>query len=71
LAAVIEVRDLIFFDDIEATTVATGPAQPTSLKNSPLNPATWYDDSHLTNDVQLQLGLSLFLPTSFDYRLPK
>jgi len=38
----------------------------------PLNPNTWYDtNTHFTNDVQMQLGVSIFLPTSFEYRLPK
>jgi outer membrane beta-barrel protein len=72
LAAVLEVRDLIFFDDIENVNVATGPLSlPASNRNSPLNQNTWYDTNHLTNDVQFQLGISLFLPTSFEYHLPK
>ena len=72
LAAVLEVRDLIYSEKIEAITIASGnTTSPTSLQN-PLNPATWYDpNTHLTNDVQLQVGLSIFLPTSFDYQLPK
>ncbi len=76
LAAVLEVRDIMFFDKIEALTVATGsttsaPGTP-QYANNPLNPATWYDsNTHFTNDVQLQVGISLFLPTSFEYRLPK
>lgn len=74
LAAILEVRDLIFFDKIENTNVATGDPTtlPLSSPNNPLNPATWYDpNTHFTNDVQLQFGLSFFLPTSFEYRLPK
>jgi outer membrane beta-barrel protein len=76
LAAVLEVRDIMFFDKIENLQVATGsttngPGTP-GYANSPLNPATWYDpNTHFTNDVQLQVGISLFLPTSFEYRLPK
>jgi outer membrane beta-barrel protein len=73
LAAILEVRDIMFFDKIENIHVAQGS---TSLaltdKNNPLNPSTWYDpNTHFTNDVQLQVGLSFFLPTSFEYRLPK
>jgi outer membrane beta-barrel protein len=73
LAAVIEVRDIMFFDKIEALTVAQGSTTlPLTDPNNPLNPATWYDpNTHFTNDVQLQVGISLFLPTSFEYRLPK
>jgi len=71
LAAVLEVRDLIYNEKIEAITIASGSNVANSPQN-PLNPATWYDpNTHLTNDVQLQVGLSIFLPTSFDYQLPK
>jgi outer membrane beta-barrel protein len=76
LAAVLEVRDMIYPDKIENINVATGsttldPHDP----NSPLNPTgntPWYDTgTHITNNVQLQIGLSMFLPTSFEYTLPK
>jgi hypothetical protein len=54
-------------------TVANGSTTlPLNDPTNPLNPATWYDpNTHFTNDVQLQVGISLFLPTSFEYRLPK
>jgi outer membrane beta-barrel protein len=69
LAAVLEVRDIMYFDKIENTNVAAGAI---GTPQSPTNAATWYDpNTHFTNDVQLQIGLSLFLPTSFDYTLPK
>ncbi len=72
VAAVVEVRDLMFFDRIEATTLAPSSTLPASNPQSQLNPATWYDsNTHFTNDVQMQVGLSFFLPTSFEYRLPK
>jgi outer membrane beta-barrel protein len=75
LAAVLEVRDLIFFDKIENVTVATGSTTSApgtqAYANNPQNPATWYQNNQFTNDVQLQVGLSFFLPTSFEYRLPK
>jgi len=72
LAAVIEVRDIMYFEKIESLTIQTGPPFPISRPDSPLNSASWYDkDQHFTNDVQMQVGLSLFLPTSFEYRLPK
>jgi outer membrane beta-barrel protein len=62
-AADLEVRDYIFSDKIEATTV--NAAQPK-------NENTWYDSqARLTNNVQAQLGISVFIPFSFDYRLPK
>ena len=72
VAAVVEVRDLMFFDKIEATSIAPLATAPATNAQSPLNPATWYDqNTHFTNDVQMQVGLSFFLPTSFEYRLPK
>jgi outer membrane beta-barrel protein len=62
LAATLEVRDLIYFEKIENLAINTNP----------LDQSKWYDPSqHFTNDVQLQVGLSMFLPTSFEYRLPK
>lgn len=72
LAAVLEVRDLMFFDRLENTAVSTlSPDNP----QGPLNPngqVPWLDpDTHFTNDVQLQIGLSVFLPTSFEYKLAK
>jgi outer membrane beta-barrel protein len=62
LAATLEVRDLIYFEKLENLTVA----------QNPLDQSKWYDpNTHFTNDVQLQVGLSMFLPTSFEYKLPK
>ncbi|HXN31596.1 MAG TPA: outer membrane beta-barrel domain-containing protein [Polyangiaceae bacterium] len=62
MAAILEVRDLIYSEKIEALGIASDPSDKSK----------WYDTSaHLTNDVQLQVGLSFFLPTSFEYRLPK
>jgi outer membrane beta-barrel protein len=73
LAAILEVRDLIYFEKIENLSIASGSTSlPLSDPNNPLNPNTWYDpNTHFTNDVQLQVGISIFLPTSFEYRLPK
>src|SRR5271166_6244386 len=72
LAAVLEVRDIVYNEKIESLIVATGsPNLPLNDPNNPRNPSTWYDSgTHITNNVQLQFGLSLFLPTSFEYRLP-
>jgi outer membrane beta-barrel protein len=73
LAAVLEVRDIVYNEKIEAKTVAQGSTSlPITSTQNPLNPATWYDPgTFITNNVQLQFGLSIFLPTSFEYRLPK
>jgi hypothetical protein len=75
LAATLEVRDLMYLEKLESITVAAGPATTANgdvMKNGPLDKQTWYSgDQPFTNDVQLQVGLSFFLPTSFEYRLPK
>lgn len=62
LAANLEVRDYIFNDKLENTEIVLGEET---------NPDTWYGDSSLTNNVQAQLGISVFIPFTFDYRLPK
>jgi outer membrane beta-barrel protein len=62
-AAVIEVRDYIFVDKLENTEVSA---------TDPTDPSTWYGkDNKLTNNVQAQLGVSIFLPFAWEYRLPK
>jgi outer membrane beta-barrel protein len=63
-AADLEVRDYVFQDKLEATTVAATAADKA-------NPDTWYGENKITNNVQAQLGVSIFLPTSWEYRLPK
>jgi outer membrane beta-barrel protein len=64
VAAVLEIRDLIYSEKIESLNPAPG------VKAA--DPATWYDNgTHITNNVQMQVGLSFLLPTSFEYRLPK
>ncbi len=63
-AATLEVRDYIFNDKLENLSV---PATVKEQQNSD----NWYGDSKLTNNVQAQLGVSIFLPFSFEYRLPK
>jgi outer membrane beta-barrel protein len=63
-AATAEIRDYIYPERIESTVVPTNQADQT-------NPAKWTGDSQLTNNVQAQLGVSIFLPFSWEYRLPK
>jgi outer membrane beta-barrel protein len=61
-AATAEMRDYIFNDQLERTTVLAGGEQ---------DEGSWLGDKKLTNNVQAQVGLSVFLPFSFEYRLPK
>lgn len=61
----LELRDYIFNDKLENVKVATTAA-------GQQDKSTWYADSgSLTNNVAAQLGVSIFLPTSWEYRLPK
>jgi outer membrane beta-barrel protein len=63
-AAILEVRDYIYNEKLENTEIATTIPQQQ-------DEGTWFGDSKLTNNVQAQVGISIFLPFSFEYRLPK
>ncbi len=60
-AAILEIRDYIYNEQLENLTVTA----------TPNNPSQWYGQNQLTNDVQAQVGISIFLPFSWEYRLPK
>jgi outer membrane beta-barrel protein len=60
----LEVRDYIYDEQLENTTVASTTA-------GQQDQSTWYGASSITNNVQAQLGISVFLPFSWEYRLPK
>ncbi|HEY4116823.1 MAG TPA: outer membrane beta-barrel domain-containing protein, partial [Byssovorax sp.] len=68
-AAMLEVSDYIFVDQLENVAIAEG--NQANGKPQAQNPSTWLGDSSLTNNVQAQLGVSVFLPFSWEYRLPK
>ena len=71
LAAVLEVRDYIFFDKLENPEIKSGTDPKT---NKPLAQSSEYwfkDGTSFTNNVQAQVGLSVFLPFTWEYRLPK
>lgn len=61
-AAVAEIRDYIFLDQLENLEIDD---------TNPEDESTWLGDNTLTNNVQAQLGVSIFIPFSFEYRLPK
>jgi len=70
-AVVAELSDYIFFDELENPTIVTGrdPADniPFAQKST-----TWTaQETSFTNNVQAQVGFSVFLPFSWEYRLPK
>lgn len=60
-----EIRNYIYTERLESTTIAPTQAQQQ-------NRETWLDKSNpLTVNVQAQIGISMFLPFSWEYRLPK
>lgn len=71
LAAVLEISDYIFFDELENPSIDTRIDNNGKPKAQDKN--TWLDPngSSITNNVQAQIGLSVFLPFSWEYRLPK
>ena len=64
-------RDYIYNEQLEALTIAPGPVGNPNDPKSPANPNTWLGDNSITNNVQAQVGISIFLPFSWEYRLPK
>jgi len=70
LAAMLEIRDYMFFDELENPSIATGfDANGNRLA---ADPGTWLaEDKSFTNNVQAQLGISIFLPFTWEYKLPK
>ena len=72
LAVTAEVRDYIYPEQLENTSIATGPVGQPTNPTSPSNPNTWLENGvDITNNFQANVGLSFFLPFSFEYRLPK
>ena len=65
LAAILELSDYIYPETLENPVIAAGQA-------GAQNPSTWTaPGSYWTNTVQAQLGHSIFLPFTWEYRLPK
>lgn len=72
-AAILEFRDYIFMEKLEnLDPMVLNPetSAPYSAEEV-ADPANWYGEDELTNNVQLQFGVSIFMPFSFEYRLPK
>jgi len=65
LAIALELRDYIFPEELENRTTYSDPEDRAVKSN-------WVDDNFkLTNNVMLQIGVTLFLPFAFEYKLPK
>lgn len=70
LALTLEVSDYIYFEKLENPTIAEG--LDSKGKPKAQDESTWLaDGSYITNHVQAQVGLSIFLPFTWEYRLPK
>jgi outer membrane beta-barrel protein len=58
-----ELRDYLYMEKLENLTVSLSDRA---------NPSTWIDQSsHLTNNVTVQLGFTMFFPFTFSYSYPK
>ena len=71
LAAFLEVRDYIYNEELEATSVSKQAPAGAPTKGTAKDQDTWIGESRLTNAVQAQFGISIFLPFSWTYKLPK
>lgn len=64
LAIFLELRDYMYLEQVENLEVALGADRT--------DPSTWSQDSPaFVNNVTAHLGLTIFLPFDFDYRLPR
>ncbi|MBN2672283.1 MAG: outer membrane beta-barrel domain-containing protein [Deltaproteobacteria bacterium] len=65
LAVFVELRDYIFPEKLEELTTYSDP-------DMRADDSLWIsDDVKLTNNVTLQAGISIFLPPTFEFKLPK
>jgi hypothetical protein len=55
-----ELRDTLYYAQLESPTIANGPVGAPSVPTSPANPATWYGQSSPTNFIALHVGVSFF-----------
>jgi outer membrane beta-barrel protein len=70
-AAMFEISDYIFLDELENPSIAEGLDSKTN-KPRAQDSSTWLaKQTELTNNVQAQVGFSVFLPFTWEYRLPK
>jgi outer membrane beta-barrel protein len=64
-AIYVELRDYIFPEELENLETFSTPDERSDK-------GRWVDDNYkLTNNVMLHIGVSLFLPFTFEYKLPK
>ncbi|MBN2195268.1 MAG: outer membrane beta-barrel domain-containing protein [Polyangiaceae bacterium] len=64
LASVLELRDYVFEEHLENRATPINRARAADRD-------TWYGDREVVNDLQLQLGVAVFVPFSVKYTLPR
>ncbi len=62
-----EIRNYVYSEKVENTAVAPTQAQ----QRSNADPYPWIKEKPITFNFQAQIGISVFLPFSWEYRLPK
>ena len=71
-AAIMEIRDYVYNEKLENTLNYDAEFPDEAARTAwRQDEANWFGDSSLTNNVQAQIGVSIFLPFSWEYRLPK
>jgi outer membrane beta-barrel protein len=65
----LELRNFVYPELLENTTVP--PEGPSTCAACRRNRTTWTNESALTDNVMVSIGLTVFLPFSVNYRLPK
>ncbi len=63
----LELRNFVYPELLENTSIGGEGNCSTCRRNR----STWTDQTRLTDNVMVSLGLTVFLPFSFNYRLPK
>jgi len=69
-----ELRNYIYPELLENTRTnfaEVGTNGRTDCATCRRNPANWTDETRITDNVMLSVGLTVFLPFTFSYRLPK
>jgi outer membrane beta-barrel protein len=70
-----EIRNYIYPESLENTTIAQNdipvPVGGTPVMGSRQDPRTWFGPSSITDNVMVQVGITIFLPFSVSYRLLK
>jgi len=65
----LELRNFVYPEQLENTAIA--PDSQAMCPRCRRSNTTWNGESRLTDNVMVSVGLTVFLPFSFNYRLPK